>query len=421
MNTVRLVLSGFILIVIIGLSGCAYGGAGAPAGPAVVIDFYVRMAAAVNDAFYYFIPIDTDGDFGTDGPVPVAAGPAWQNGWGTGSFTHFIEYHQGQYSVYRTNVIVRLTSPGGGIVAITGTPTSPDVGTSTLTVQTISFGAVGVAGAGMITAVTNTGFQAAGTLTLDTDAAGNTVAGTVVFTPAASGGRALTPAEAAIIAGLNAGGVALTTTSLSGLGLTLTLNPPGAGSQTLTIAPTTATIQNDFTPAVGGPGSTTMGTLQANTVNTGAGLPIPGTTITTGDFVPGGTATVALDISPTATLLGPPFDYTLPNGTSVLRATIDLDTLGAGIPDLSVNVVTTTQLIFDENITDPNQHTYDGLGWLGNRFVTFRTDQFQTIDNTSGLFEQEVANDTTLIGPATPAEQSQVDIVDWSITIRRLQ
>lgn len=420
MNTVRLMLCSLALLVVVGLSGCAFGGGG-PVGPEVVVDFYVRLAGTVNDAFYYFIPIDADGDFGADGPVPVAAGPAWENGWGTGTFSHYVEYHQGQYNVYRTNLLVRLTTPGGGITAITGTPTSTDVGVSTLTVQTISFGAVTVGGAGMIASATNTGFQAAGALSLNTTAAGNIVAGSVGFTPALSGGRALTGAEAAIIAALNAGGVPLTTTSLSGLGLTLTLNAPVAGTQTLTIAPTTATIQNEFVPAASGPNVITSGTLQANTANTGAGLPIPGTTITVGDFVAAGVAVVALDLSPTATLIGPPFDYTLPSGTTVLRVTIDLATLGAGIPDLSVNIITTTQLIFDPNITDPNQHTYDGLGRLGNRYVTFRTNQFQTIDNNSGLFEQELANDSTLIGPATPTEQSQVDIVDWSMTIRRLR
>ena len=421
MNTPRLILCSLALMVVIGLSGCAFGGAGNAAGPAVVIDFYVRMAGTVNDAFYYFIPIDADGDFGADGPVPVAAGPAWENGWGTGSITHYIEYHQGQYNVFRTNLLVRLTIPGGGITAISGTPTGSAVGESTLTVQTITLGAVTVGGAGMVASAANTGLQAAGTLALDTTVAGNIVANSVVFTPAASGGRALTPAEQALITALNAGGVPLQTTSLSGLGLTLTLNAAQAGSQTLTIAPTTATIQNEFVPAGGSPNATTTGTLQANTVNAGAGLPIPGTTITVGDFVAGGSAEVALDLSPTATSLGPPYDYTLPNGTAVLRATVDLATLGTNIPDLSVNVITTTQLIFDETVTDPNQHTYDGLGWLGNRYVTFRTDQFQTIDNSSGLFEQEGANDDTLIGPATAAEQSQVDIIDWSITIRRVQ
>jgi hypothetical protein len=421
MNTLRLILCACALLIIIGLTGCAYGGSGTPAGPEVVIDFYVRMAAAVNESFYYFIPIDTDGDFGADGPVPVAAGPNWENGWGTGSFTYYVQYHQHEYFVYRTVLLARVVTPGGGIISATGNPTNNTVGVSTLTVQSLSLGTIGVTGAGMIASAANTGFQAAGTLAVNTDALGNIVAGSVVFTAAPSGGRALTPAEQAVITGLNAGGVPLQTNSLVGLGITLTLNPVIAGTQTLTIAPTTATVQNAFTPAVNGEEVDTTGTLQANTSNTGAGSPIPGATINTGDLVAGGSASVRLDLTAAGSPVGPPYDSTLPNGSAVLRCTIDLATLGTNIPDLSVNFITTDALVFDQNITDPNLHTYDGLGWLGNRYVTFRTNQFQTIDNNSGLFEQEGAGDQTLAGLATPAEQSQVDIIDWSVTIRRLQ
>jgi len=413
--TLVLVAAGFVLA----LGGCAFGGAGVVT-PSVVIDFYVRMAGPINDAFYYFIPLDADGDFGQDGPVPVAAGPFWENGWGTGSFTHYIEYHQGQYTVFQVNREAKLRQAGGGITAVAGSPTGTSVGASTLTVQTVAFGAVTVTGAGMIAAVTNDSFQSAGTLTLATDGGGQVVASSVVFTPASPGGRELTSAEQAVINNLNAGGATLQTNSLSGLGLTLTLNAAQSGAQTLTIAPTTATVENHFEPT-NGPTQTTTGTLQANTANGTGNNVIPGVTITTADFVQGGTAQVRLDLSPVATSLGPPFQYTLPTGGSILRATIDLATLGTNVPDVSVNVITTTELIFNENITDPAQHCYDGLGLLGNRYVTFRTAQFQTIDNSSGLFEQEAAGDPTLQGTATAEEKNQVDIIDWSITIRRLR
>ncbi|MCE5240975.1 hypothetical protein LLH23_21140 [bacterium] len=403
----------------VALSGCAYGGAGGGA-PSVVVDFYVRMAGTINDAFYYFIPIDADGDDGDDGPVPVAAGPYWENGWGTGSFTHYIEYHQGQYTLFRVNCRLELRNAGGGITAVGGTPTGSTVGVSTLTVQSVSFGAVTVSGTGMVASVANASFQAAGTLTLATNAAGEVVAGSVVFAPAASGGRALTAAEQSVITNLNAGGVALQADSLSGLGLTLTLNAAQAGTQTLTIAPTTATVQNRFEPESGST-ETTTGTLQANTVNGASNTVIPGGTITAADFVQGGTATVRKDLSTVGTSLGPPYQYTLPSGGTILRATVDVSSLGDDIPDLSINVITTNELIFDESITDPDQHTYDGLGRLGNRYVTFPTDQYQTISNSSGLFEQETSGDSTLTGPATAEERNQVDIVDWSITIRRLQ
>jgi hypothetical protein len=35
-----------------------------------------------------------------EGPVPVVAYP-WGNGWGTGSITHFVLYHLGNFTVYR--------------------------------------------------------------------------------------------------------------------------------------------------------------------------------------------------------------------------------------------------------------------------------------------------------------------------------
>jgi len=415
----RPVFALLLIMAVAALSGCAYGGGGIVT-PAVVIDFTARMAAAINDAFYYFIAIDADGDFGQDGPVAVAAGPDWGNGWGTGSFTHYIEYHLGQYMVYQVNRLARLITAGGGITAVAGSPTNTSVGTSTLTVKAINYGAATVTGAGMVSGATNTGLQSAGTLALETNAAGETVAGSVSFTPAASGGRALTAGEQAVIDNLNAGGVALQTNSLAGLGLTLTLNAAQAGTQTITVAPTTADVENRLEP-VSGAVETINGQLQANTINGTGNTVIPGATITTGDFVQDGKATVRLDLSPVATPLGPPFAYTLPAGSSTLRATLDLATLGNNIPDLSVNVITTTELIFDENVTDPNEHTYDGLGRLGNRYVTFRTDQYQTINNNSGLFEQELAGDSTLAGPATAEEQNQVDIVDWSVTIRRLR
>lgn len=416
-------LCALCVVAVVVLSGCARGGEGGAVGPDIVVDFHARYAGIINDSYYYFIPVDTDGDFGVDGPVPVAAGPFWENGWGTGSFSHYIEYHQGQYNVYRVTVVPTLATAGGGITAISGVPTTSAAGTSVLTVQAINFGAVTVGGTGMVTAVTNTGFQAAGTLALETNATGEVVAGSVVYTPAASGGRALTAAEQAAIDALNAGGVPLAAGSLSALGLSLDLAAAQAGTQTLTIAPTTATVRNVFTPVENTPGPvvTTTGSLQANTANVDTNTVLPGATVTAGNYTTGGSATVTLALSPTPIRLGPPFDYTLPSGGSALHVTLDLAMLGENIPDLSVNYISTTELIFDPTITDPALHTYDALGRLGNRYVTFRTNQFQTINNASGLFEQEQANDTTLQGNVTEEQRNMVDLIDWSITIRRLR
>jgi len=414
-----------LLTLLLTVGGCARTGSLAPVGPSVVVDFYARYAGPINDGFHYFIPIDADGDYGADGPVPVAAGPYWQNGWGTGSFTHYIEYSQGQYTVYQTVRQPLLQVAGGGLTAVSGTVSGSVPGTSTLTVQTLSFGVVAVSGTGMIGSAANASFQSAGTIALQTDAAGQTVAGSVVYTPASAGGRALTAAEQASIDTLNGGGVALQADSLAALGLSLTLGAPQASTQTLTIAPTTATVRNLFTPGPGivGGGSDTSGTLIANAVNDAANTVLTGASLTVADFVAGGSATVSLTFSPNAIPLGRPFAYTLPTiGTgATLQATIDLAMLGDSIPNLSVNFISVTELIFDPNITDPAMHCYDGLGRLGNRYQTFPTNQFQTITNASSSFEQEGANDPTLQGTVSQLQKNQVDLVDWSITIRNLR
>jgi len=97
-------LAGLLVTLALGLFGCARGGEEQPVVPEVILDIMVRFAAPVNDAFYYFIALDADGDFGADGPLPVAAGPRWGNGWGTGSMTHFVEYHQGRYELFRADL-----------------------------------------------------------------------------------------------------------------------------------------------------------------------------------------------------------------------------------------------------------------------------------------------------------------------------
>lgn len=403
------------------VGGCARGGETTPTGPSVVVDFLVQMKAAVNEAYYYFIPIDTDGDLGVDGPIPVAAGPYWGNGWGTGSFTHFVMYHLGQYELYRVNLDPALRTAGGGITAVSGTPASTDAGTHTVTVDTLTYGAVAVSGTGMISAVTNNSFQSAGTLALATNGAGQVVAGSVTFAPATDGGRSLTASEQANLDTLNAGGVALANDSLAGLGLTLTLGAAQAGSQILAVSATTATATDVFESAATGDRTTSACSLRANSTTPTSDPPVPGLTVTTRDLVPAGTAVIALTLSPVATLIGPPYDYTLPAGGNTLRVTVDLDALGTNLTDLSVNMINTNELIFDPTITDPTLHSYDGLGATGNRYVSFRTTQYQTINNASGLFEQEQAGDSTLIGPTSQAQRDSLDIVDWSITIRRLR
>lgn len=402
------------------LAGCARGGEQGPVVPEVVLEVLVRFARAINDASYYYAAFDTDGDLGADGPLPVAAGPRWGNGWGTGSLTHFVEYHQGRYELFRVNLEPSLTQAGGGIIGVAGVPDSTDAGTHNITVDTIDLGAATLSGAGTITGVTNDSMQAAGEITIETDAAGLTVAGAVGFTPAAAGGRALTAAEQAALDALNVGGVALAADSLAALGLTLTIGPPAAGAQTIAIAQTTADVTDRFQPEGVGAPVVTASVLPANNNAPLAGGPIPGMTIRTADLLAGGVAVIVLETDATATPLGRPYQFVLPEGGDALRFTLDLEQLGLGLANLSINFISTTELIFDPTVVNADQNVYDGLGAFGNDYFTLQTNQFQTIRNADS-FVVEGAGDPTLVGPATEEERQSVDIVDWQVTLRRLR
>lgn len=63
----------------------------------LTVDFTV--AGRINPFYYYYVAIDTQGG-GSDGPVPVVSFP-WGNGWGTGTITHFVLYHLGNFTVFR--------------------------------------------------------------------------------------------------------------------------------------------------------------------------------------------------------------------------------------------------------------------------------------------------------------------------------
>ena len=403
------------------LSGCARGEEGQqPVVPEKVLEFIVQFNGTIMDNCYYFVALDIDGDDGLDGPLPVAAGPRWQNGWGTGSITHYVEYHQGRYDLYKADLAANLPNPAAGITRTDGVPDTTDAGTCHLTVTQIDFGVVGVTGAGMITAAANTACQTAGEVSVETDAAGQTVAGSVVYTPAADGSRALTAAEQAEIDALNAGGVALQADSLQTLGIALTLGAPAAGTQTLVIGQTVAHVENAFTSS-SGETTTTNVTLNANSDTPTATPPIPGVAITCVDLELNATAVIELETSVTATLIGPPYEYRNPAGGAMLRFTVDVADLGTNLNNISINVITTTELIFDPTITLPTENVYDGLGYLGNRYITMSLNEFRTIRNSDGLFEEEYANDNTLVGPATEEQKDAVDITDWTITLRRLR
>jgi hypothetical protein len=407
------------------LAGCARGGEGTtPVIPEAVLDVTVRMAAPVRDNLYYFVAINAGPDARTSFPVPVAAGPFWGNGWGTGAMTHFLEYHNGQYNLFSTNLSASLQAATGGFTGATGSVTAHAAGTLKLTVTAITPGAATVAGSGAISSATNASGQNAGVLSLTSDAAGRSVAGSVSFTPAADGGRTPSTAEKAQLDALNAGAVLLAASSLDAFGLTLTLSTTGspAGAQTITIAPAVAAVDWVFTTT--GTNLETRGAaaVTPNSSTPTATPPLAGLRMAARDLTAGDTATVLLQFSATATLIGRPYDSVVPVNSATLQATIDLADLGgSSVTALAINFITTTELIFDSTVVDPRQHTYDGLGPLGNdAIVNYNPQDFRLISN-DGAFVRELANDSTLQGPASADQRSAVDIIDWSVNTRRLR
>jgi hypothetical protein len=419
-NGVRRLGLAMLALSVLPLAGCARGGGAGPGVPAILLDFVVDFGARVDDSSFYFIALDADGDFGADGPLPVAAGPFWGNGWGTGSITHFVSYTQGRYDVYRVNRQLEILARGGGIVGATGSPDETDTGEYELRVGALARGAVTIGGTGPVTGVTNDSDQNAGQFSLETDGQGRTVAGTVGFAPAADGGRALTATEQAALDTLDAGGVTVAADSLAAFGLTLQMGSPAAGVQTLQVAPTVAEVDVAFRPTSSGGTRNSTGTLTANSDSPTATPPIPGAVLTAETLVTGGVTRLRSETSPTATLIGPPYDSQPPGGGSELNVTLDLATLGANLDNLSVNIISSTELIFDPTITDPGQHVYDGLGVQGNDYVTFTVRQSRVIAN-GDQFTPEACGDPTLLGPATDDERDAVDILDWRITVQKLQ
>jgi len=319
-----------LLIIVsaaIALTGCARGGEdGGSVVPAAVLQIVWQMDGPINDSFYYFVAFDADQDQGADFPVPVAAGPYWGNGWGTGSITHFLQYHAGSYELYQADLDIVLREATGGFQQVTGDVTGGNAGVYTLTV----------------TAVT-----------------------------------------------------------------------PGN--------PDIAEVEIQFEAASTGQTTTTTATLPANSTVDAGQSPIPGIGFVTGSFSVGDQAVIALEIGATATLLGPPYEYVLPQGGSTLQATVDLSRLGQNLTNISINFITTTELIFDPQVVNPNENVYDGLGPLGNDAIrVFNPQDFVAISNSTAFIHEE-ADDTTLTGPATQQEQAAVDIVDWQIVPRRLR
>ncbi|HQK92131.1 MAG TPA: flagellar hook-associated protein FlgL [Armatimonadota bacterium] len=185
---------------------------------------------------------------------------------------------------------------GGGIVAAWGTPLDGRSGSHRLTVSHVALGAATVGGAAnVVTGVRNDADQNAGVFRFTTDANGVVLAGSVVFEPAAVGGRAPTAAQQAQLDALNAGGVAVTADALSTFGIRLTTSGGGPpytpGATIITIAPTTATVTDEFYPADGTGVVTTSDTIMANALNELSNS-VRGATVVTGDLIEGGSAII---------------------------------------------------------------------------------------------------------------------------------
>ena len=407
------------LAVPIVLSGCARGGA-VTGAPTAVLDVAATFNGTINDAEYYYFAFASNPGIGGPGPVPIANGPYRGNGWGTGPISIFVQYHQGAYTVYRANVGATLATGGtSGITGVSGSPTSSDSGEHTITVVSIARPASTVTGVGMIQAVADTGTgQNAGTIALQTDGAGSVVAGSVVFAPATDGGRAANAAEQTQLNALNAGG-ALTASSLSAFGITLTLLAPVAGTQTIQMLPATATVSDVFFNALTqatSPAVTT--TLFANSSTPTGNPPIPGVAITAGDLVVGGVSRVELVAAGNLTALGVPLDKNLPTGTNQMRFTLDMAIFG-GATTLAMNVITTDTI--NLNSASP-EHSYDGLGTLGNNRVIFSTNDYRPFSNQDlfQTFDAEATGDATLQPTLDISLRNAIDIAAWSLTLRRL-
>lgn len=98
----------FLFYILLALSvyfvGCARTPSGISTPQRREATFQIQFDAPINEAFYYFVAIDTntaDGKY----PTPVFPSPLTGDRWVTGGVTYFVRYHQGQYLVYKVNNI----------------------------------------------------------------------------------------------------------------------------------------------------------------------------------------------------------------------------------------------------------------------------------------------------------------------------
>ena len=136
----RLCRISILFIATLIAAGCARFPEGSTPTTIREMSFNIEFNGPINDTDWYFIPIDSAG--GGTGPVPVFPGIAVGEGWVTGSATHYIQYHQRQYTVFEITSLQPFASK------YIGSPlrvTVPDAGQNTLqfTIDLNQIGATG--------------------------------------------------------------------------------------------------------------------------------------------------------------------------------------------------------------------------------------------------------------------------------------
>jgi hypothetical protein len=138
-------LLAILLLASLLLAGCASTGSlGGLGTPTAAVDVSMTMAGPIDDNSYYFFAVNASGDT-TGFPVPVAAGPYWGNGWGTGEITHYVVYHLEQYNLFQSLMNAQLGGHSAGFVSISGNALGYQAGTYVLTVTSVAPGPPAVA------------------------------------------------------------------------------------------------------------------------------------------------------------------------------------------------------------------------------------------------------------------------------------
>lgn len=89
-------------------AGCAKTPSGSTTTDIREMAVRIEFDGPINENNYYYLPIDTAGS--GQGPVPVFPGLTVGEGWVTGSATHYVQYHQRQYMLFRITNLQPFTS-----------------------------------------------------------------------------------------------------------------------------------------------------------------------------------------------------------------------------------------------------------------------------------------------------------------------